>query len=54
MIYSIFIEMAKQMIVKNNNKSDALTIPLILSGCLIHFRHRMPTTDEISILSSTI
>jgi hypothetical protein len=37
----------QQMIVKDNNGSDALTIPLDLSGCMIHFRHRQPTIDEI-------
>jgi hypothetical protein len=40
----------QQMIVKGNNGSDALTIPLDLVGCIIHFRHRLPTTDEIATL----
>jgi hypothetical protein len=38
----------QQMIVKDNNGSDALTIPLDLAECMIYFRHRLPTTDEIS------
>jgi hypothetical protein len=40
----------QQMIVKDNNGSDALTIPLDLAGCMIHFRHRQPTTEEILTL----
>jgi hypothetical protein len=40
----------QQVIVKDNNGSDALTIPLYLSGCMIKFRHRLPTTDEIETL----
>jgi hypothetical protein len=40
----------QQIIVKNNNGSDALTIPLYLSGCMIKFRHRLPTTDEVETL----
>jgi hypothetical protein len=35
-----------QIIVKDNNGSDALTIPIDLSGCMIHFRHRLFTTDK--------
>jgi hypothetical protein len=37
----------QQMIVKDNNDSDVLTIALDLDGCMIHFRHRLLTTDEI-------
>jgi hypothetical protein len=39
----------KQMIVKDNNGSDALTIPLDLSRYVTYFRHKMPKTDKISI-----
>ena len=41
------------MIVKDNDASDdsdALTIPLGLAGCMIHFRQRLPTTEEIVTL----
>jgi hypothetical protein len=40
----------QHMIVKDNNSSDALTIPLDLARCMMHFRHRLPTTEEISTL----
>jgi hypothetical protein len=40
----------QKMIVKGKNGSDALTIALDLAGCMIHFRHRLPTTDEIATL----
>jgi hypothetical protein len=39
------------MIVKDNNGSDALTIPLDLAGCMIHCRHRLHTNEEISTLN---
>jgi hypothetical protein len=32
--------------VKDNNRSDALTISLDLAGCMINFRYRLHTTDE--------
>jgi hypothetical protein len=35
------------MIVKNKNGSDALTISLDRATCMMHFKHRLPTTDEI-------
>jgi hypothetical protein len=35
----------QEMIVKDNNGGDALTIRLDLAGCMIHFRHRMPTIE---------
>jgi hypothetical protein len=38
------------MIVKDNNRSDALTIPLDLSVCMIHLRHRHRNTDEVTTL----
>jgi hypothetical protein len=38
------------MIVKDNSSSDALTIPLDLARCMMHFRHRSPTTEEIATL----
>jgi hypothetical protein len=39
---------ATQMIVNDNNGSDVLTIPLNLAEFMINFRHRLPTTDEIT------
>ena len=41
---------AQQMIVKDSDDSDELTIPLDLDGCMIHFRHRLPNTEEIATL----
>jgi hypothetical protein len=38
----------QKMIVKENNGSDTLTIPLDLAGYLIHFSHKLHTTDEIT------
>jgi hypothetical protein len=29
---------------------SSLTVPLELSGCMIHFKHRLPTTEEINSL----
>jgi hypothetical protein len=40
----------QQMIVKDNNDSDILTIPLDLAGCMVHFKHRLPTADDMSSL----
>jgi hypothetical protein len=42
---------AQQMKVKDNNGRDALTIPLGLAGCIIHFIHSIHTTDEIAELN---
>ena len=39
---------SQQMIIKDRNGSDVLTIPLDLARCMIHFKHRLPTTDEIA------
>jgi len=41
---------AQQMIMKDSDDRDALTIPVDLAGCMLHFRHRLPTTEEISTL----
>jgi hypothetical protein len=35
---------------KDSNGSDALTTPLDLNGCMIHFRHRLPITEEIATI----
>jgi hypothetical protein len=53
MIYSISHRHGgtQQMIVEDKKSNDALTIPLDLAGCvIIHFRHRLSTTDEITSL----
>jgi hypothetical protein len=34
----------------SDNDSDVLTIPLDLSGCMVHFKHRLPTAEEIASL----
>jgi hypothetical protein len=38
------------MIIKDNNDSDILTIPLDLTGCMVHFKHRLPTVEDMSSL----
>jgi hypothetical protein len=38
------------MIVKDRNDNDILTIPLDLAGCRVHFKHRLPTADDMSSL----
>jgi hypothetical protein len=40
----------QQMIVKDSNDSNVLTIPLDLAGCMVHFKHRLPTADDMSSL----
>jgi hypothetical protein len=40
----------QQMIVKDNNGSVTLILPLDLTGCMIYFRHRLPTTKQIATL----
>jgi hypothetical protein len=29
---------------------SSLVIPIELAGCMIHFKHRLPTTEEINSL----
>jgi hypothetical protein len=29
---------------------SSIVIPLGLAGCMIHFKHRLPTTEEINSL----
>jgi hypothetical protein len=38
------------MIIKDINDSDILTIPLDLAGCMVHFKHRLPTVKDMSFL----
>ena len=38
------------MIVKDSNDSDILTIPLDLAGCMVHFKHQLPTVEDMSSL----
>jgi hypothetical protein len=42
---------AQQMIIKDSNDSDILTIPLHLVGCMVHFKHRLPTVEGMSSLN---
>jgi hypothetical protein len=44
----------QQTIVNDNNGSDTFTITLDLSGCMIHVRHRLPSTEEISTINSIV
>ena len=37
------------MMIKDNS-NGTLTIPLDLVGCVVHFKHRLPTTEEITSL----
>jgi hypothetical protein len=41
---------AQQMIFKDSNDSDILTIHLDLAGCMVHFKHRLPTVEDMSSL----
>jgi hypothetical protein len=41
----------QKVIVKDNNGSGSFTIPLDLAEYTLHFRHRLPTTDEIVTLN---
>jgi hypothetical protein len=34
------------MMIKDNYHSDSLVIPLDLAGCVLHFRHKLPTSAE--------
>jgi hypothetical protein len=34
----------------SDSDSDVLTIPLDLSGCMVHFKHRLPPSEEIASL----
>jgi hypothetical protein len=38
------------MIVKDSNDSDIITIPLDLAGCMVHFKQRLPTAEDMSSL----
>jgi hypothetical protein len=38
---------AQQMMIKDNYHSDSLVIPFDLGECMVHFRHRLPTSEEI-------
>jgi hypothetical protein len=39
------------MMIKDNNiHSDLLVISSYLAGCMVHFRHRLPTSEEITSL----
>ena len=31
--------------------SESLTVPLELAGCMVHFKHRIPTSDEVGSLN---
>jgi hypothetical protein len=36
--------------IKDNNHGDSMVIPLDLVGCMVHFRQRLPTSEEIASL----
>jgi hypothetical protein len=42
----------QQMTIKGDSDSDSdvLTIPLDLAGCMLYFKHRLPTAEEIASL----
>jgi hypothetical protein len=44
----------EEMIVKDNNGSDTLTIALDLAGYVIHIRRILPKTEEIATLNSIV
>ena len=39
----------QKMMIKDNN-NGTITVPLDLVGCMVHFKHRLPTTEEITSL----
>jgi hypothetical protein len=41
---------AQQMIIIDRNVSDILIIPLDLAGCMVNFKHRLPTVEDMSSL----
>jgi hypothetical protein len=41
---------AQQMMIKDIKDSDILTIPLDLAECMGHFKHRLPTVEDMSSL----
>jgi hypothetical protein len=41
-------EGAQKMVIQNVGSS--LVVPLEFAGCMIHFKHRLPTTEEINSL----
>ena len=43
----------QQMMIKDNS-NGTLTIPLDLVGCVVHFKHRLPTTEEITSLETIL
>jgi hypothetical protein len=40
----------QKMIITESHHHDDITIPLELAGCMIHFKHRLPTKEEIMSL----
>jgi hypothetical protein len=38
------------MIVKDSKHSDVITMPLDLAGCMVHFKHRVPTPEDMTSL----
>jgi hypothetical protein len=46
----------QQLTIKGDRDSnnDVLTIPLDLSGCMVHFKHRLPTAKEIAYSSTVL
>jgi hypothetical protein len=41
---------AQQMIIKDSNDSGSLTISLDLAVSIVHFKHRLPTAEDMSSL----
>ena len=37
------------MVIKDG--SESLTVPLEHTGCMIHFKHRIPTSEEVGPLN---
>jgi hypothetical protein len=35
------------MIVNDSNDSDIFTVPLDLAGCMLHFKNRLPTVEDM-------
>jgi len=40
----------QQMKIVNDNNHDEVIVPLDLAGCMVHFKHRLPTKEEFTSL----
>ena len=38
----------QHMVIKDG--SESISVPLVLAGCMVHFKHRIPTSEEVGSL----